>query len=253
MVIAIGLDLAWSNRNPSGGAVLVDGVLRAARADLAGNDDIVAWVGRWLDGTTPVVVAVDAPLCVPNMTGRRACEQQLSADWQRYDAGPYPANRTRFAAMGLRGEDIATLLADAYGFAMTTDFDATVSSHYLCEVFPHPAHVSLFQRKSILRYKKKGGRSYEECWAGLAEYAALLQTLSQRDPALYDPHGHIPAAFEGKRGRALKMVEDTLDAITCAYVAAYLWRHGRAGTWVYGTVTDGHILVPRYPPAATLC
>ena len=42
-------------------------------------------------------------------------------------------------------------------------------------------------------------------------------------------------------------MEDKLDAVTCAYVAAYLWHHGPARTRVYGDVAGGHILVPLTP------
>ena len=248
-VVAIGLDLAWSTRNLSGGAVIVDGVLREARADLANDAEIVQWIGGWLGEGESVVVAVDAPLCVPNEEGKRACETLLGNAWRKYDAGPYPSNRRRFADIGIRGEVLVRLLNHVYQFVEAAPIDPTLPGRYLCEVFPHPAHVSLFKRQSILKYKKKGKRSYAECWSGLEEYAELLQLLAQRDPPLLDPSGLLPHTFEGSRGKVLKALEDTLDAVTCAYVASYLWQHGPAGTWTYGSVAEGHILVPRYPPA----
>ena len=59
---------------------------------------------------------------------------------------------------------------------------------------------------------------------------------------------HIPGVI----GKSLKAIEDAFDAVTCAYIASYLWRHGPAGTRVYGSVTEGHILVPRVPLQADL-
>ena len=49
------------------------------------------------------------------------------------------------------------------------------------------------------------------------------------------------------RGKALKQYEDTLDAITCAYVVYYLWTHGPNFARTYGTLADGHIIVPITP------
>lgn len=46
------------------------------------------------------------------------------------------------------------------------------------------------------------------------------------------------------RGRKLKEYEDKLDALSCAYVASYLWHHGPRRTRVYGSVAEGHIIVP---------
>lgn len=247
-VVCLGLDLAWSARNPSGGAVMVDSNLVEARADLKDDESIVAWVGAHLAHGDAAVLAVDAPLCVPNLQGKRLCEKQLGDDWRKYQAGPYPANRERFAPIGIRGEDLVKQLGEAYHILEAAPIETRARGHFVCEVYPHPAHVSLFRRSTILKYKKKAGRSYEECWSGLAEYQALLQGLSVNDPPLHDPNGILNASFEGIRGQRLKELEDRLDAITCAYTAWYLWWHGPAGAHTYGTVADGHIIVPRFPP-----
>jgi histidinol-phosphate phosphatase family protein len=52
---------------------------------------------------------------------------------------------------------------------------------------------------------------------------------------------------EGLRGRRLKEVEDTLDAIVCAYSLLFAWVHGPRGHAVYGIPTEGAILVPMTP------
>jgi predicted RNase H-like nuclease len=185
---------------------------------------------------------------VPNPEGRRACEAQLAAEWGKWQAGPYPSNRRIFADIGLRGERLVSMLHDAYAFVQSAPAVSTAGARLICEVFPHPAHVSLFRLESILKYKKKGERSYEECWAALEEYQRLLQTLSMYDPPLRDPEGLLHMSFSGIKGQALKVLEDQLDAVSCAYVAHYVWQHGAAGAIVYGTIEDGHIVVPRYPP-----
>ena len=73
--------------DPSGGLV--------ASTSVVTDDEIAAFVQRW-DRVGPgdgLVAAVDAPLVVPNLTGRRPCEAQVSAAFGRFFAGAYPANR----------------------------------------------------------------------------------------------------------------------------------------------------------------
>lgn len=244
-VVSIGLDLAWSRRNLTGGAVIVDGELVAACSDLTDDAHIVGWVGTWLGEGDAGVIAVDAPLCVPNQAGRRLCETLLGEEWHWAHARPYPSNRGLFAKFGVRGEDLVRKLHDAYQFVEAAPIEPTPSGRFVCEVYPHPAHVSLFDLPAILKYKRKTGRSYESCWAELERYQALLGTLQDGDPPLRDPNEILQAHFAGVKGKSLKAMEDRLDAITCAYIAAYLWRYGPAGAIVYGTLADGHIIVPR--------
>jgi predicted RNase H-like nuclease len=51
----------------------------------------------------------------------------------------------------------------------------------------------------------------------------------------------------GLGGRLLKQYEDLLDGLFCAYTVAYCWYHGPFHYQIFGSVKDGHILVP-IPP-----
>ena len=64
--VFIGLDLAWSSRNRTGGAVIQDGRLLAATGVLGSDAEILRFVADHLPANAAAVVAVDAPLCVPN-------------------------------------------------------------------------------------------------------------------------------------------------------------------------------------------
>ncbi|MGL5924883.1 DUF429 domain-containing protein [Chroococcidiopsis sp.] len=46
------------------------------------------------------------------------------------------------------------------------------------------------------------------------------------------------------QGAALKAVEDQLDSLICAYVAAHWWYWGLERNWVLGDRTSGYIVVP---------
>jgi predicted RNase H-like nuclease len=247
-VVCIGLDLAWKATHPTGGAALVDGELAAWTASLGDNDAVVAWVGQWVQADTGLMIAVDAPLRVPNMTGARRCDVELSRAWGRYRAGAHPANRARLAEQGvIRGEELVAQLAAAFGVVEQAPPVPGPGRRLVCEVYPHPAHVSLFGLAERLRYKAKTGWGYATRWAGFAAYQAHLAALVKADPPLRGADALLSQSVVGLRGKALKAQEDALDALTCAYVAAYLWRHGPQGAHVYGTVAEGHIVVPRVP------
>ena len=114
--VFIGLDLAWSDRNRTGGAVICDGVLVAATGLLTDDDAIEAFIASHLPEGAPAVIGVDAPLCVPNSSGRRRADHEVSLAWGKFDAGAYPANRTLLARNGVvRGEALVARLHNRCG------------------------------------------------------------------------------------------------------------------------------------------
>ena len=98
--------------------LLLRRVLRAGGAVLEvtetlGDDDaIVAWVRRWdaEAGAEGLLLGVDAPLLVPNETGKRPCETELGRRFAKFQAGAHPANRTIFGD-DVRGERLVARLA----------------------------------------------------------------------------------------------------------------------------------------------
>lgn len=87
----IGIDLAWSEGNPSGAAIIDDeGVLVRASGNICSNQEL--WEFTGLNGSEDAIVAIDAPLIVNNPTGQRPVERQLTEIFGPYDAGPHSAN-----------------------------------------------------------------------------------------------------------------------------------------------------------------
>lgn len=246
-MIFVGIDLAWSPRNRSGGAIIRDQQLATATGILTDNADIVAFVTEQLQPEEGAVIAIDAPLRVPNDSGARACDRTLSAEWRAYDAGALPANRRLLTHDGaVRGEVLVEQFA-LLGFEEAAPIPKHGTGRYLCEIFPHPAHVSLFQLEKTLKYKAKPSRTPAMRHQVFAQYQALLTTLAIAEPPLHHIDPFLHQDLESLRGSALKAHEDLLDAITCAYTAYYLWYHGPAKTRVYGSVAEGHILTPPLP------
>src|SRR5215467_644860 len=73
------------------------------------DDEIVAWVRH--HAGQDVVPAIDAPLVIPNVTGRRRCESLLSACFHSAQAGAHSANLSLPAfAGGIRAARLASEL-----------------------------------------------------------------------------------------------------------------------------------------------
>lgn len=251
----MGIDLAWGSRNTSA-VVVLEGdpnrgaTLLAAAEALGGDDEILAFVDRW-DTGGGALIALDAPTIVPNETGRRPCETILSRCLAKAQAGAHPANRTLLAGPDgtVRGERIAAALA-AQGFPQTPFLNTLAADkppRAAFEVFPHPAHVALFGLDKTLKYKAKPKRTVETRHAEFRRYAAFLAALRHADPPLF-----LPEDSDFQVGRdttallpaALKRHEDTLDALTCAYVALYRHRWGDERCSVVGDLEAGFIVTP---------
>jgi predicted RNase H-like nuclease len=129
----------------------------------------------------------------------------------------------------------------ADGVVERPDLAPRAPGRFALEVFPHPAHIRLFSLPRIFRYKKKA-RTWGETLAEWSRYRAALAGLRGARPPL-DVPDWIPLAV-GNRG--YKAWEDILDALTCAYVASYLWHWGTGAPHarVFGDLAEGYIVVP---------
>lgn len=236
----LGLDLAWSDRNPSGVAALdAAGGLLDVRADLRGDEEILRWVRAWRGERG--VIGIDMPTIVRNATGARRAERELAGEFARHHAAPHPANlgRPLFRDGGRARRLIDALLPD--GVVEDTAIEPDDPRTIAIEVFPHPAHVRLFERESIFRYKKKS-RPWPGVLDGWAAYRAALASLRTADPPLV-LDARIPERVTSER---YKRWDDALDAITCAYVASFVHRWGsrEPHVRVFGDLIEGYIMVP---------
>lgn len=244
----VGLDLAWSPRNPTGACVAAwDGrvarLVEPPRADLGGNDDIVAYVRRAAaDG--PAVVAIDCPLAVPNRTGLRDCDKLMNRVFRPFEAGVYPANRTNLGRYGgLRGVTLSRALA-ADGFSLDP---RSWAERRVIEVYPHAAMIGMFALARTLKYKPRQGRSYEERWREMARFQHLLAGLSRAAPPFRIEDGILDRSPEPLRGAELKSLEDALDSLVCAFVGLSYGVEGLRRCAVFGDRPRGHIVVPTPP------
>jgi len=241
----IGIDASWTMSKPSGVAIAHGTAAEATISRLAHaptHKDVAAIVEDYRSGNT--IVAIDAPLVVTNLAGCRDCERQIGREFSRFHASAHAMNRPRFDRYGLGGL-VETL--ENLGFRHGVVGSEICSDGLrMFEVYPHPAHIRLFDRKTIIRYKK-GAVAQKR--VGLVELRNLtVRVACDRDPCL-NP-GRQGTAFLAEdlsnlKGRSLKAYEDVLDAYLCAYLAMHLARWGSKGNEVFGSREDGYIVVPR--------
>ncbi|MCA1783543.1 MAG: DUF429 domain-containing protein [Dermatophilaceae bacterium] len=242
----VGVDLAWGERKPTGLAVL-DAAGRLVHVSAAQTDDeIVAALQPFTQDEC--LVAIDAPLIVVNLTGNRAAEAALNRDYARFDAGAHPANlgKAEFATEPRGARLAARLRLDLKPRSGRT--------RRAIEVYPHPATVALFRLGRTLKYKNRTGRDLELLRAELLVLIRLIEGLSAADPRLIlDGPGATgawdalrEAAESAKRKSELRVVEDQVDAVLCAYIGLFATRRPEQTT-TYGDAETGCIITPTLP------
>jgi predicted RNase H-like nuclease len=239
----VGLDLAWGEKSQSGVAV-IDAGGRLLHVGAAQDDaSIEAAIAPYVSGDC--LVAIDAPLIVPNQTGYRPCEAALSRDFGRFDAGARPAYTEKPEFKNPRGARIAT--------ALGLDMDpASTASRLAIEVYPHPATVVLFELKKTLKYKRG---AFEDRRRELLKLMTLIDGLDGATPRLranrsvawVELHKRVEAAT---RPGQLDRDEDPVDAVICAYIALYRY-HRPEDVTVYGDFENGYIVTPTLPADPT--
>jgi predicted RNase H-like nuclease len=238
----VGLDLAWGERSPTGVAVLDEHTRLRLVTSARTDEEILAAIGRYAAG--PCVVAIDAPLVVTNPTGNRPAEAALNRDFARFDAGAHPSNTSR---PWFVPEPRGARLARAMGLDLAPHSGAPRRA---LEVYPHPATVALFRLGRTLKYKAKPGRDLPSLRTALLTLTAHLATLAAATPALnlstpaWDQL--VRAIHDAGRKSELRRAEDQVDAVVCAYVAAYADRRP-SDTTTYGDLATGYLVTPTLP------
>ncbi|GEA87588.1 hypothetical protein CCE01nite_15370 [Cellulomonas cellasea] len=189
-----------------------------------------------------VVAALDAPLVVRNPTGRRRCEALVTAEFGRFHAGAYPANRSN----PLFDPPRAQTLAERFGWATDPGVVPGAGTSVAIEVYPHPATVLLFGLATVLPYKARRGRDLA---SRRPAFGALLDHLERvcDEPLRLSasPRWAELRAVVARAARAseLERVEDEIDAVLCAYLA-WLWGVRDPRMRVLGDGVEGYIVVP---------
>lgn len=243
----IGLDLAWSPKNPSGFAI-IEGDKKSATLTftkhIQTDEEFSALIEEHV-GKEDAFVAVDAPLIVPNMGGRRPAEALVGSLFRVYNAGAHPSNRERLGAWNngkVRGEEIVSLL-EKQGFAHDPYIEKFEQKRKVFEVYPHPSMVVLFNLKKVIPYKSKPSRTPEQLAAAFKVYQGHMKALEKSKPSLTLNAEILQKDVSKLKGKQLKAYEDVLDAVFCAYLAYYAWANPDKCK-VLGDMKEGYIITP---------
>ncbi len=239
----VGVDLAWGTRRPTGLAVLdADGTL-VHLSTVRTDEEILDALAPYVEGDC--LVALDAPLIVTNPTGNRPCEAELNRDFARFHAGAHPSNTSK---PELGDDPRGARICRALGLDINPRSGRRRRG---IEVYPHPATIALFNLPRTLKYKHKTGRTFAELKGALLELMALVEGLATASPPLLlaDPAwAALRADVEAAdRKSQLRVAEDQVDAVVCAYVALFADTHPDRTT-IYGDAASdyasGYIVTP---------
>ncbi len=233
-VVFLGVDLGWYGK-PSGLASIGmsgKGLYLRSLTRLEHSDEILDWI-QTEAGDGSAVVAVDAPLVIRNRTGIRDAERAMNQEFRRFHAGCHAANLGRPFAQNVLS--FSRRLADL-GFGHGAEMNAREEGRFQIEVHPHAAMVNLFNLPRIVKYKR--GRRADRAKELRRLRRLMLSRLPLLRPALSLRLPAIPNTGN------LKPVEDQIDAVLCAYIAAHWWFWASQRNRAYGCVGTGYIVVP---------
>lgn len=259
-MLFLGVDLAWGDINPSGVAALdaAGRVLDAGRT--VGLEETLAWVDRVAG--PDALLFVDAPLVVENAAGMRPCDRQTG---QRYGRWWVSANAVNLASPRLAGVRLRERLCAA-GWRYTDGREGPPEGQrVVAESYPYATLVGVpelgYDRRPAYKRAARGTPA-AQAWpvrvAACDELIRRIAGLAGFDPPV-DLTSH-PATRRlveepsPPRWRDYKPREDLLDAVICAWAAAYWVRHGLDRCQVLGLsegasdpVPYATIIVPARP------
>lgn len=240
MRAVLGIDAAWTEREPSGVALIADDgsgwrlvevaasydafiEARGAEAPIARHRGTIPDAQAIIYAASekiqaPVdVVAIDMPLSKAPIVSRRVSDNMISTAYGAKHASTHTPSATRPGSLS----NNLRIDLDALGYPLTVSH---LQGQALIEVYPHPALIELAAADRRLAYKHSKIRKYwPDASPGLRR-EKLLQVWDQIVKLLDAQVRGVAAALVfpefGARGYEMKAFEDALDAVVCAWVGA---------------------------------
>lgn len=239
MRAVLGIDAAWTEHNDSGFA-LVEQADEGWRLTAAGSNiaefarscglDATKGAGvafgfvcaeRLLGGRLPDLIAVDMPLSRQPIDRRRTSDIAISRRFGAQKCATHSPSADRPGRVSHRlHEDCKTR-----GYTLVTSAPPA-SARSLAEVYPHPALLRLMNADERLRYKVNKTRIYwpkeESSQKRLSFVKETLRCIATTlESVVAGSRQQLERQFDlegAKSFSALKSLEDTIDAIVCAWV-----------------------------------
>lgn len=244
MRVILGIDAAWTQREPSGVAVVASsggswrclGVAPSYDAFMSLADgNPVAWqTGRFagsvpqaralldaakkLAGAPVDVVAIDMPVSREPIKRRRMADNKISAVFGGQGCSTHSPSAIR---PGSLGESLSRELESA-GYLIANAAEGAGKTKRLVEVYPHPALLALLNRGYRVQYKVGKSKGYWPACTINQRISALLEEFKAIHQALIGIVGPTGLFLPDKDGVptlvSLKRYEDALDALVSAWV-----------------------------------
>ena len=235
----LGLDLAWAPRQSSGGAVMEsdeNGVLRLkSSTSLRAHEDILSWLAR-NRGRHGCIVAVNAPIIIENTGGQRPCDAALHEHFARNFVDEYQVNITNASHPRTIGRAMLRM-----GF----DPDPQADADRMVETYNQATQILLFDLDRPIRLKAGPVGARKDAVARFREL--LVEKLDDAWPPLeMSPalDALVNADLPSSNGSRVGELEEQLQAVLCAYTAAYLDIRGPGACAFLGDLRDGYVLLP---------
>ena len=230
----VGIDLAWGDKKADGVCVLLARNRTARVLEYAypqGDAELLDFLRPRMKPEERLLITIDAPILCPNRTGTRPVDRLTHTLFHREHAACHPANSTKCP----RPPRIRRALER---MGIRTGWDIVVEPRVAAEVYPHPAMVRLFRLERIVKYKRGRVQEKRGEFRRLQELmrALLRETMPWVKPGA-ETEDLLAAAWT-------KRTEDLTDALFCALIGAWHWRHGGRRSEVIGNRRTGFILLP---------
>lgn len=235
----LGLDLGWTPRDSSGGVVMEptdDGGCTLISADsLRSHEDTLRWITR-NRGRGQCTLVVNAPVIVENLSGARPCDRLLLEHFTRFRIDEYANNTVSASHPRTMGRAL-----------MRMGFDPNPASEgdRLVETHTQAAQILLFGVDRPVRLKSGPIGARKEAAQRFREL--VVERLYPGPPSLeHSPELELlmQAHLPDLNGTRLGELEERLEALLCAYVAAYLGECGTDSCAFLGNLDQGYILLP---------
>lgn len=214
-MVVLGLDAAWTPHHATGCAVI---------SGTPGNWTCqAAWstapiqAAEILASSQPDVVSVDMPLARSPITKRRACDNALSRAFGACGCSVHSPSPERPGRVST--ELMRTLSESGYELAVC---GTALRGRQVIEVYPHIAVMRLVNESYRVKYKVGRIRQYWPDDPPSVRIRKLRAELRRILTALKDRIAGIPFDLppETAGPRQLKVFEDTLDGVICAWIGA---------------------------------
>ena len=246
----VGFDSAWMNNPQAPGAVCAVTFANGAAINfhcprLAGFDQALAFVQELRSRSKFLLVAIDQPTIVPNITSMRPVERVAASLVSWLGGGVQPANRGRLGMFC----DASPIWKFLKALGATEDPEqarTAVEGKYVIEVFPALALASLEPaccgRLKRLHYNPGRKKTFRH-----ADWITVANAISSEAHALgCDELAHWSTSVAGI-AQPKKSDQDQLDAAICL-LTALRWRlRRREESLMLGDLASGYMVFPASP------